>query len=827
MRIHKLTIAKSLVYIIIFCISVKIPALAQVGNVVNFGNMKSFVQIDNGLSITGEEGNSSITFISPSIVRVRTTRGKIEKDFSYAVIEQNKQKVTFNLNDKESQIELISDSIIVVVNKKPLRINFLNKDGSIINEDEIGLGTSWVGTEVTNYKKMQDGERFIGLGEKTGPLDRRGNGYTNWNTDDFGYHTDADPLYVSIPFYIGLHHNLAYGIFLDNTYKTLFNFGASNDRFSSFAADDGDMNYYFIHHKSVASIIESYTYLTGRTPLPPMWSLGFQQCRWSYFPDTEVLSIAKTFREKKIPADVIYLDINYMDDYKIFTWNKSHFKQPDKLISDLKNIGFRTTIIVDPGIKTEKKYKSYEEGVAQNLFVKYPDSTNYSGQVWPGWCHFPDFTQEKSRLWWGNSFKGYVDNGIEGFWNDMNEPASWGQFMPNNILFEYDGLKATHKRAKNIYGMEMARATYEGTKKLMNGKRPFILTRAGFAGLQRYTALWTGDNRSEDDHMLAGVRLITSLGLSGVAYVGMDVGGFTGNPSSELYQRWMTLGAFTPFYRAHTSYNTKSAEPWTFGEDAEDNVRNYIQLRYNLLPYLYSNFYEANQNGMPIARSMAIEHSFDPKIYQSEYQQQYYFGNAMLIAPFLSTQTFGKVYLPKGDWFDFYNDKKMNGNTEFIAEAGLNRLPVYIKGGAIIPMQSPIQHTEEKGNDTLYIHLYKGSNSSSFVYYEDDGITDQSEKGKFCKRKMTYNSKSNELILDKQEGDYSSKFKIVKVLFHGFENSEKMKVNNSIKKSEKASIRFLNSSMYGEMPVKAGEMNVISVPSTSITFNKEIIKFNW
>ena len=827
MQLQKLISAKCLVYITIFWIMIQSPVFAQVSGVVNLGNVISFEKITNGLVIKTESGVCQVSFINKNMVRVRATRTLFEKDFSYAVIEQAKTNMIVNITDKKDFFEILSDSLNLIIYKNPFRISFMTKDGIVINEDEKNLGTSWVGNEVTSYKKMQDGERFIGLGEKTGPLDRRGNGYTNWNTDDFGYHTDADPLYVSIPFYIGLHHEQAYGIFFDNTFKSYFNFGASNDRFSSFAADDGEMNYYFIYHKKVSGIIESYTTLTGRTPLPPLWSLGFQQCRWSYFPDTEVLSIAKTFREKKIPADVIYLDINYMDDYKIFTWNKTHFKQPEKLLKDLKDIGFRTTVIVDPGIKKENGYASYQEGLKQNLFVKYPDNEVYTGQVWPGWCHFPDFTQNKAREWWGNSFKGYVNNGIEGFWNDMNEPASWGQFMPNNILFDYDGLKATHKRAKNIYGMQMARATYEGTKKLMNGRRPFILTRAGYAGLQRYTALWTGDNRSEDDHMMAGVRLVTSLGLSGVSFVGMDVGGFTGNPSSELYQRWLSLGAFTPFYRAHTSYNTKSGEPWTFGEDAEDNARNYIQLRYNLLPYLYSAFYESNQNGLPVARSMAIEHSFDAKIYQNDYQQQYYFGKGILVAPFLSTQKFGKVYLPSGDWFDLYDDKKVAGNTEFIAESGLNRLPVFVKGGAIIPMQSPIQHTAEKGNDTLYVHLYKGSLKNEFVYYEDDGVTDAMEKGAFCKRKMNYDPQKNEFTIASQEGTYNSKFKIISVLFHGFSGNEKMKMNGAEQKTDKELFRFLNSSMYGEMPLKAGEMNVLSLPVVSSTFNKNEIKVSW
>ena len=263
----------------------------------------------------------------------------------------------------------------------------------------------------------------------------------------------------------------------------------------------------------------------------------------------------------------------------------------------LQTSGFHTTVIVDPGIKVEKGYQAYESGLAGNVFLKYPDGQNYTGAVWPGWCHFPDFTAEKGRDWWHNEIRQYTDAGVAGIWNDMNEISTWGQNMPDNVLFDFDGHPATALKGHNVFGLEMARSSYEGARAALQ-QRPFILSRSGYAGLQRYAAIWTGDNRAEDDHMLAGVRLLTSLGLSGVPFTGMDIGGFTGNPTTSLYARWMELGAFIPYYRNHTAFNSKAAEPWTFGEDVLDITRNYISLRYQLLPYIYSGFYESTQNGL-------------------------------------------------------------------------------------------------------------------------------------------------------------------------------------------------------------------------------------
>ncbi|UAY51603.1 glycoside hydrolase family 31 protein [Ferruginibacter albus] len=754
------------------------------------GVITSTIVSTQSIDITTPSAFASVIAYSPNIIRVRVDKQKLKPDFSYAVIAPP-QTVKTTITQNDSSIILQTDSLKAEIKKNPFSIIFYNKEGKIISQDEQGLNISWVGEEVSDYKKMQDDERFIGLGEKTGNLDRRGSGYTNWNSDVPGYSASQDPLYSSIPFYIGIHHNLNYGIFLDNTFQTDFNFGASNDRFSSFGARGGELNYYFIYHTKLSDIISSYTSLTGRMKMPPMWSLGYQQCRWSYYPDTEVIRIAQTMREKKIPCDGITLDIHYMDKYQLFTWDKNRFSDPVSLTGNLKSLGFRTTVIVDPGIKVAPGAPAFERGLQQDAYVKYVDGKYYSGQVWPGWCYFTDFTSEKGRAFWRKEVKFFPDNGVSGIWNDMNEIATWGQKMPNNIIFDFEGRKASHLEARNVYGFLMARSSNEGYKEATN-KRPFVLSRAGYAGLQRYSAIWTGDNVASDEHMILGVRLLNSLGLSGVSFTGMDVGGYTGGSASpELFTRWMQLGAFFPYYRNHKEYNNRSSEPWTYGEEAIANLRPFVNLRYKLLPYLYAAFYESTQDGLPVIRSLAIENTFDANVYDKTYQNQFCFGNALMVAPVVSTKDFAKIYFPKSSWYDLFNDSVEQGGKEKIIQLSMKELPVYVKESSIIPTQSLVQSTAYSPSDTLIIHVYKGNQSNNFIYYEDDGESFEYEKGNYYKRNISYDPSQKSIVIDKPEGSFTSKFKSIQLVFHGFTGVEKLRIDDQRVAFKRAQYSFL------------------------------------
>jgi alpha-glucosidase len=749
----------------------------------SLGKLTDWSADEQGLLLKTADAHVRVVVYSPTIVRVRVAmllNGIAQwDDHSFAVIAKPQKGTIFSATENSESITLTTDVVKLVIRKNPIRIQFLTKQGDLLNEDEPAFGTAWMGGETTTYKRLLPDERFIGLGEKTGGLNKLGNGYTNWNTDAFGYGGGSDPLYGTTPFYMGLHgaatgKNLVYGVFLDNSYKSHFNFGASNRRFSAFTVEGGEMNYYLIHRASVFEVLQDYTMLTGRMELPPLWSLGYHQCRYSYFPDKEVMNIARTFREKQIPADVLWFDIHYMDAYKVFTWHPERFPNPKKMLSELESMGFRTVAITDPGIKVEKGYEGYDDGVKKDVFAKYPDGTYHTSEVWPGWCHFPDFTKESTRLWWGDKLKPLVEDGLDGFWTDMNEPATWGSRFPDMVEFDFDGNKATHKKAHNVYGLEMARATFEGSKKHLaalnpnGGKRPFNLTRAFYSGVQRYSAVWTGDNTSSDDHLMLGARLVSGLGLAGVPFTGVDIGGFNGNGSRELFARWITLGAFTPFFRAHAAVYTKEQDPWSFGEDIEEICKNYIELRYKLLPYVYSAFYEASQTGMPVARSLALYHAFDANIYDRTFDAQYMFGQSLMVAPVRSDKDFTKVYLPEGEWYDFHNDSKYAGKQTIVVETPLERLPLFVKGGQMLVMQSVVQSTKEQPTDVLTVHLYAGKQGSEFVYYEDDGESYAHEKGDFYKRILSFDAASKTLRFTKPEGKRSSKFKQVRLVLHGF-----------------------------------------------------------
>ncbi|MGI9545067.1 MAG: TIM-barrel domain-containing protein, partial [Cyclobacteriaceae bacterium] len=507
--------------------------------------------------------------------------------------------------------------------------------------------------------------------------------------------------------------------------------------------------------------------------------------------DKEVLNVARTFREKNIPADVIVLDIHYMDAYKIFSWDSENFPDPKGMMDQLKEMGFEVVVMCDPGIKVEEGYEPYDDGCDHDVFVKYPDGTNYTGEVWPGWCHFPDFTNPKTRQWWGEKFADYAALGIEGYWNDMNEIATWGQRLPDLLEFDFEGEKATSKQGRNVYGMQMSRSTFDGAKKQLQGKRPFILTRSGFSGVQRYSAVWTGDNVSNDEHMLLGVRIVNSLGLTGVAFTGYDVGGFVGESSGNLFARWISIGALSPFFRGHSMINSSDAEPWAYGEEVEEISRHYIDLRYRLLPYIYSLFYEASQTGMPVSRSLAIDHPFDENVFDTRFQNQYLFGPTILVVPTESYRDLTKVYLPAGEWHDFHTGKKHKGSQTIVAESPLNQLPIFIRGGCILPMQSVVQSASSQTDSVLQLHLYAGSEGSTFEYYEDDGSTYAYQQGDTYKRQLQFSPKNQQITLGAVEGTAISKFSKAKVFLHGFAPVSQVKINDDPTSVEAESIIFI------------------------------------
>ena len=791
----------------------------------SLGELTSFVKTSHGIEAETSYGSFRLMVYDARTIRVHVTIAGAYRQHSYAVVAAPAGE--FSLEERDAELILSTSKMQLVITRAPVRFYFHDLDGNVINEDDTAFGTSWIGDQVTTYKKLQEGERFIGLGEKTGPLDRRGAGYEHWNTDHYAYREGSDPLYCSMPFYIGIHHGQVYGIYLDNSHKTHFNFGASNDRFSSFSADHGDMDYYFFYDDSVSGVLEAYTQLTGRTPLPPLWSIGYQQCRYSYYPDKEVLSLARNFQEKKIPADAIVLDIHYMDKFKIFTWDKEHFKDPKGMIKELRKQGFHVVVMCDPGIKIEEGYEPYESGKAQDIFVKYPDGSYYSGEVWPGWCHFPDFTHPAARAWWREHLEIYADMDIEGYWNDMNEIATWGNTLPELMEFEFDGNKTTAREARNVYGMQMARSTYEGARELLKGKRPFSLTRSAFSGIQRYSAVWTGDNMADDDHMMLGIRLVNSMGLTGVAFTGYDVGGFVGNASEHLFARWVQVGAFSPFFRGHSMVNSRDSEPWSYGEEVEEISRNFITLRYKLMPYLYSCFYETALTGIPVARSLAIDYPHASWVYDKNFQHQYLFGPSILVIPVKSDERFTKLYLPKGEWYDLFTDRVHPGDREVLVESTIETLPLYVKASSIIPMAPAVQENTKNLGDLLEIHVYKGEDDHEFTYYEDDGETFDYEKDVYHRRQLRYIPGKSTLEISAAEGSFKSRFNTLKICFHGFGSMRPM-LNQKEQTLEFEDYRYIAPiSNFDPVGVPGGDFKLENLPYLLLDYSDGPMIVQW
>jgi len=711
------------------------------------GDVKNVEQQTNGVVLTLTSGaRVSVTFQDLETVRVRfAPRGTFERDFSYAVESKDRKTVRATVRGtfKESISIIAFGGMTVVINRRPFLIKVLDADGRVVVEDDPARPTSFdpeTGA-VESSKRRVEWETYYGFGEKAMPASRHTQHMVMWNTDTYGYPRGLDPIYQSIGSFIALRKEkdagVAYGLFLDNTTRTYFDMGKTRPESYTFGAAGGELNYYVFtggKERSPKRVLGDYTELTGRTPLPPVWALGNQQSRWSYFPEARVREVVRKFRETRTPLDVIYLDIDYMDGYRVFTWDKTRFPDPSKMISDFRAEGVRTVVIIDPGVKVDEKYAVYNEGRAGGFFTKTASGEELHASVWPGVCAFPDFTSAAAREWFGSLYHKHLDEGIAGFWNDMNEPGVFlSDTTPKPDTYHHpmktfpltarhagDGEAGTHARYHNVYGMQMARSTFEGLRKLRPGERPFVLTRAGYAGVQRFSAIWTGDNVASWDHLRLSIPMLTNLGVSGVALVGADVGGFSGDPSPELYARWLQAAALTPFLRSHSEAGSKPHEPYSFDPSFVAVNRASIDLRYQMLPYLYTLFQEHTETGAPVMRPLWFEYPADDRTYLIE--DQYLVGRDLLVAPVLSEGALKRrVYFPKGDaWVDWWTGRRYEGGKDFEIDAPLNRLPLFARAGATIPTQPVIQHTGEMARAPLMLTVVSGANNVSRVY-EDAG----------------------------------------------------------------------------------------------------------
>jgi alpha-glucosidase len=715
------------------------------------------------LRFESEQGVLAITAVSDDIIRVRfAATNSFGRDHSYAVIPHDGSALSAKVETGASTTTLATASLRVIVQNDPLRISFADAKGEILGSEGAEGGISFASSgRFQVAEQLRDDEHVYGLGEKNGSLDKRGwklggYDYVMWNSDTYSYDSSTDPIYDSVPFCLVMRNGQTHGIFLDNTWRSFFDIGHRNPGFLTFGAEGGEVNYYFINGPDPKKVVERYTALTGRMPLPPLWSLGYNQCRYSYYPEARVRLLADTFRVKQVPADVIWLDIHYQDNYKPFTWNHERFPDPKKMISDLRAQHFHVVTIVDAHPKVEKGYAPYDTGIAGNDFVKNPDGSVFEGPVWPshadqnpGPSVFPDFSNPGARRWWGSQFKGLLDDGVSGIWNDMNEPALFDTptgTLPLDTVFDNEGEATTHREIHNVYGQLMSRATFEGLSRLRPNERPFVLTRATFAGGQRYAAVWTGDSQSDWAALRQSVTTLLGLGVSGFPFVGSDISGFTGPASGELYARWLQAGVFFPFMRSHTTFGTPDKEPWSFGWQYEEVNKKSIELRYQLLPYIYNVMQQASQTGLPALRPLFLDYPEDPNTAGTD--DEFLFGSDLLVAPVLSEEATARdVYLPKGEWFDYWTGKKYAGGKWIHVPVTIDSIPMFVRGGGFIFRQPVVQDTDEMPGKSLRVLVSPAAESES-TQYEDDGESENYRRGAIMMRRFHQTRNESEIKVD-------------------------------------------------------------------------------
>lgn len=683
----------------------------------------------NNIDIYFSNMKITLTMFENDIVKV-FIGDKYEESISTNGVVDDLGKGEFIVEEDSNFVIVKGTKVLTFVDKNTTEISFRDLEGNIINED---FQPSFKDEKGNVYiSKVNDCLAYYGLGEKGGDLNKKGCYTENFNTDDPETDDDSITYYKTIPFYVALKEEATYGIFFDNSFRSYFDMGKEMGDRIFFGAIGGQIQYYFIPGENIKEVVKNYTALTGRMEMPPLWSLGYQQCRFSYFSQEEVRELVKTFEEKDIPLDVVYLDIDYMDGFRVMTFKTPNFDDAAGLIGDLKEKGIRTITIIDPGVKVDEEYPVFKRGKEGNHFTKKLDGEMFIGAVWPGNSAFPDFSNKDCREWWKSELKKFIsEHGMDGIWNDMNEPCVFNndhKTMLETCLHNSDNGVIEHKEFHNRYGFEMSRCSKEAQEELHPNERGFSMTRATYAGGQRYSSVWTGDNMSLWSQMRMSISMNANLGISGFSFVGNDVSGFGLDSSEELFIRWMEMGPFIPIFRNHSNMYTRRQEPWAFGPRAEKIAKKSIELRYELLPYIYDLYYISHKEGLPIFRPMIMEYEKDMNLLNM--REQFMLGENMIVAPVLYEGERSKtLYLPKGSWFNYFTMEKLQGGKWYKLPCELDEILVFVKEGAIIPTYNKkFRNVKERPNNIL-LKVF-GENAKGF-HYNDDGHSMEYLEGKY------------------------------------------------------------------------------------------------
>jgi alpha-glucosidase len=757
---------------------------------VRFERVSSVAETEHGLLAELHGEQLRVDIVRPDLVRVKISRGGVfDESPTFAVCaDVLAEPAAFTLVRDADRVRLVTSTVEVSVWLDPFRLDVHRTDGTAVVETAADdQGRYWayatLNDAFTLRRRCRPEDAVYGLGEKGGTHNRRGRDFTLWNTDvlspaetaEFtagkepgdprGDRTSADfdPFYVTIPFFYHQSYpaGTMAGSFVDNGYRGSYEFSASDEYRVGFAG--GQYTEYIFAGPDMPAILTDYTWLTGRMSLPPIWSLGYHQCRWFDYSQDAVEAIGQRHRDHDIPCDSLWLDIEYMDGYRVFTWNTERFPDAPGMLQRLRDQGFRVITIIDPGVKYDPGYPVFDQGLERDVFCRTEGGDVYLGQVWPGRTAFPDFVTEEARAWWGELNAAHVKSGLAGIWNDMNEPATGT--IPSQPMRFGRGEHA-HERYHNQYALLMAMGTTDGLLASMPELRTFILSRSGFAGIQRYAANWMGDNLARWDHLGVSITMGNGFGVSGQPFVGADIGGFYGSTNAELFLRWMQLGTLTPFCRNHSMIDNVDQYAWAFGGVVEDLVRAAIKLRYRLLPYLYTAFWRAAETGEPVQRPLVFDHQYEPAV--RDVDDQYLFGPDLLVAPVTEPgQTSRQVYLPAGDWYDWPGGGGLAGNVSgsdvlagerwVISATPMDRIPLFARAGAVIPMwpEAPAS-TDGHHPKSVELHLFvpRQDGTSTSALAEDDGLTFAARDGDCYRTTFTVTRTGSRVrVVAEVEGD--------------------------------------------------------------------------
>lgn len=672
------------------------------------GRLVSARPLPTGATFHFDYTDLEICFLHPSLVRL-AWNGVLP--YSYAVTSSEWPEASVTLQQDHLDWRLTSSALQIRVTETG-EIQFLDPTGALLRREDppSGRGRGWI-----QSVKIDSQACIYGLGERSGRLNLRPGSYRFWNQEKGGsYGPGDDPLYITMPIYLCLQpHVGSYLAFYDNTYDGRIEL----DKSVELHFEDGPACYYLAFGAPPA-LLELFTALTGRAPLPPRWALGYHQCRFGYKTQVEMERVFDEFQRRDLPLSGLWLDSDSFQDWRTFTTDLKRYPDLPGLARRLNEKDVHLVVSTNPAFQADLQVDLYRQGLAEgDVFCKTPDGSIMEGVVWPGATAFTDFTSQRAREWWGRLYADRLAQGIEGFWHDMNEPSSftaWGDMtLPLCTQHDLDGRGGDHRQAHNIYGLLMDQAGYEGLRKLVPEKRPFILSRSGWVGMQRYAWTWTGDIESSWKEMRQTIACVLGLGLSGEPYAGPDIGGFSSHPSAELFVRWFEIGSFLPFFRTHSAMFLPKREPWEFGEQVETILRRHLKNRYNLLPYWYTLAWQASQTGSPLVRPLFWSDPSDPRLWEAD--DAFLLGDSLLVAPVVKPGAQQRsLYLPAGAWFDFENDEVYEGGQEINLNAPLERIPVLVRDGSILPMLSP-----EGFELHLYAHLPYSTGEG--VLYSDAG----------------------------------------------------------------------------------------------------------